>query len=500
MESLSSKYLKKPAGLGEISFNIRDLTDETVVSSNLEMIFAFCCTCDNFKGKKLKALTLHKGENDTNTDATSSQVHTWLFATVYKDGATETYFSSNKAKQMANERDVTWFFDDFIILDDYQKIEFRITTVEGEVQNNPTSHSNTNRIRSSSINGKNGKIYINGWTTIDQANNINEFTTDFTLIFEDEVNFVHFTDEKLKNHISNNDIHLKEEEKSFLIKEPFSYSPFEDGDVEDNFNSCHGFQLGPKHIKSGLLSQIRIPYKSTSNSEIIGEKYMAVQIFREEDDDTASKNKSLGETYFSTNTHTVVSGVADVYVFNFNNIHIPKSFKYVRFIPTTSTSVAPNGYTVENCAKMALRPIKRNNTTNFDDDGCYVIVGNNNKSNLLTICDLIYDKEKTEEPLKNIVSRTWKVECDESCLVDKTLESLYANLTSKEKIVDVNIILHNTESIYNPKENTTNPFELRTFVFTFNTYVSIDDVKDSIGDVMKKGDIYGYPLIYPIHI
>lgn len=513
ISSLTDEFLLSPKSLKDSSLNPKDYTkDGDIVSQNSEMIFAFSCVTNDIKNKKITSITLHKKDDasglDTDTSATSSQKEVWLFATCYDNAGQmleeHTYFSSNKAKQNANERDVIWYFDNFNVRDEFKTIEFRITNTEGVAErNNIANHSNTNRIRSSTYNTSNGKLYIPGWTTLNQANVKENITTNFTIGLEEELNYVETTNDDLMTHKNNSSLHFDNEEKSFLIKESFSYTPFEEGDDDDNYSSCHGFQLGPKHIKSGLLKEIRIPHKASSNADITDENgnYMAVQIFRNGDPDLSSDNKSLFETYFSENKHVVTHNVAGEYHFTFNNLYIPSSFKYVRFIPVKSKDVVPNGFNVSNCSKMALIPIKRNNTTNFDDDGCYVLVGNSNKISLLTKCTLIYSKEKTNIPFYDIVSRGWRFEVPNSSksTTEQFVKSLHEQLTQVNKAVVSSCVYES--NYYNPM---TTEFEKskNTYIITiiYPTPKSGEEVIESFGNFnLRSGYDTDYPILYPIY-
>ena len=511
ISSLTDEFLLSPKSLKDSSLNPKDYTkDGDIISQNSEMIFAFSCVTDDIKNKRITSITLHKKNDasglDTDTSATSSQKEVWLFATCYDNAGQmlHTYFSSNKAKQNANERDVIWYFDNFNVRDEFKTIEFRITNTEGVAErNNIANHSNTNRIRSSTYNTSNGKLYIPGWTTLNQANVKENITTNFTIGLEEELNYVETTNDDLMTHKNNSSLHFDNEEKSFLIKESFTYTPFEEGDVDDNYSSCHGFQLGPKHIKSGLLKEIRIPHKASSNTDITDENgnYMAVQIFRNGDPDLSSDNKSLFETYFSENKHVVTRNVAGEYHFTFNNLYIPPSFKCVRFIPVKSKDVVPNGFNVSNCSKMALIPIKRNNTTNFDDDGCYVLVGNNSKVSLLTKCTLIYSKEKTNIPFYDVVSRGWRFEVPKSS--SSTTEQLVKSLHEKLMQIDNAVVSSCVyeSNYYNPM---TTEFEKSKSTYNitiiYPTPKSGEEVIETFGNFnLRSGYDTDYPILYPIY-
>lgn len=509
VSSLTDKFLLSPKSLKDSSLNPKDYTkDGDILSQNPEMIFAFSCVTDDIINKKITSLTLHKKDDssglDTDTSATSSQKEVWLFATCYDNTGQmleeHTYFSSNKAKQNANERDVIWYFDNFIVRNEFKTIEFRITNTEGVAERN---NSNTNRIRSSTYNTSNGKLYIPGWTTLNQANVKENMTTNFTFGLEEELNYVETTNNDLITHKNDTSLHFDIEEKSFLIKEGFTYTPFEEGDVDDNYSSCHGFQLGPKHIKSGLLKEIRIPHSLSSNTDITDENgnYMAVQIFRNGDPDLSSDNKSLFETHFSENKHIVKPDVAGEYHFTFNNLYIPSSFKYVRFIPVKSKDVVPNGYSVSNCSKMALIPIKRNNTTNFDDDGCYVLIGNNKKTSLLTKCTLIYSKEKTNIPFYDVVSRGWRFEVPNSShsTTEQFVKSLHEKLMQIDNAVVSSCVYES--NYYNP---TTSEFEKSKSTYNitiiYPTPKSGEEVIESFGNFnLRSGYDTDYPILYPIY-
>ena len=511
-------FLIDEVGIAKETINILDLTSHTKSSTTPEMIFAFSSKCENYRGKKITSVTLHKSEGDTNTDATSSQQEVWLFATCYGEDDTtilDTYFSTNKAKQEASERDVTWFFDNFIISDTYKRIEYRITTVEGEAQRDVANHSNTNRIRSSSIiNDGGNKIYIDGWTTREQNNNIATFTTDFSFDLEHSINFVQNTDEKLKiatetfdSHINNSDVHISDIEREELFDTETHFTNLKPGDVPDNY-LCHGFTLGNIHIKSGLLKKVIIPYSvnSTSNinaeanASIKGDKILAIQIYKYGESDDDSSPKTLEETYFSTNKQTFNVNYGDhKYEFEFDNIEIPTSFNYVKFLVCSNRDVAPNSYTLENCDKMRVKPIKRdNNWVSFDKDYCRIINGaNNNLSHYMSHCEIEYAMSQKDITTSKVKSKTWRVETDAPLKVNDVInpelndvltaivdayEGTYKLFSKSISEIDASSLSETSKTII-------------TIEISFTEETNIGRVLNAIGNNLQSSD---YPKVYPI--
>ena len=515
--SVTNDFLIEEKSVKTKSVNILDLTPEIKNSSTPEMIFAFSCDCENFRNDKIISVTLHKVEGDTNTDATSSQQEVWLFATCYgEDGTTiiDTHFSSNKAKQNANERDVTWYFDNFLILDSYKFIEYRITTVEGEAQREVQSHSNTNRIRSSSIINPDGiKIYIDGWSTREQNNNIASFTTDFSFTVESSLNFVQKTEDvlestidSLNNHIENSNYHLSQIDREKLFDTNTFFTNTKEGDVPDNY-LCYGFTLGNIHIKPGILKKIYIPYtvnanfdpNNSGNESVKGEKVLAVQIYKYGEADDSSSVKSLEETYFSSNTYTFnVNNGDHRYEFEFDNLVIPTSFNYVKFIVCSSSDVAPNSFTLENCDKIRLKPIKRdNNWVSFDKDYCRVINGaNNSLSHYMTYCEMEYEQMTKNISGSKLISKSWRVETDAPLKINDVINPEINNVLTA--ITDA------YEGTYKLFTSTITEIDASSLSETSKTIVTIEIFFEEETDISRVLNAIGanlvsenYPKIYP---
>lgn len=414
----------------------------------------------------------------------------------------ETYFSKELVN-LTTSSDYNFDFDGVNVPHDIKFVRLMLTTSNTEIPNpRDTNTVSLMRVRLTNYNKESEEdSYVfskgNGYSIRNKG-----ILSNCCIIY-DNIESLVASEKIFYTHKNDSSLHFDTEEKSFLIKESFTYTPFEEGDVDDNFNSCHGFQLGPKHIKSGLLKEIRIPHSSSSNTDITDENgnYMAVQIFRNGDPDLSSDNKSLFETHYSENKHIVKPNDAGEYHFTFNDLYIPSSFKYVRFIPVKSKDVVPNGFNISNCSKMALIPIKRNNTTNFDDDGCYVLIGNNNKKSLLTKCTLIYSKEKTNIPFYDIVSRGWRFEVPNSSnsTTEQSVKTLHENLMQNDNAVVSSCVYES--NYYNP---TTSEFEKskNTYIITiiYPTPKSGEEVIETFDNFnLRSGYDTDYPILYPIY-
>ena len=165
---------------------------------------------------------------------------------------------------------------------------------------------------------------------------------------------------------------------------------------------------------------------------------MAIQIFKHGDIDTAEQNKTKEETIYSLNSTFIPDLSNGVYSYDFDNLIIPENFHYVRFMFVNSRDVVPNGVSMENCNKIRLRPIKRNDDfTKFDIDECCVISSTGEKSNYLIACYFTYEGKLSQN--KNCYSKKWRLEFKgtPNYIEDGTLnyiKTLYSNVSSSHFI------------------------------------------------------------------
>ena len=180
-------------------------------SRSPEMIHAFGFLCENYTGQKLSKITIRRQNGDNNTIAETFNNDVWLAAICYdkNNNVIDTFYSIEPNRQTTTDYSTSWSFNPILIKSLYHHIEIRIALSEGGVNLRPSSQSQ--RIRSSSISTSNGKFYIDGWYTINQANVKENFTTDFVAEFISRFS-------SFSNHIDDTNIHINDEQKEKLDK------------------------------------------------------------------------------------------------------------------------------------------------------------------------------------------------------------------------------------------------------------------------------------------
>lgn len=369
-----------------------------------ETIHSFATNTKQFNGNYITSVTLRKKQGDTYGNLSIANTPAWLYATCFDENENiiKVLFSSNSSIQAPNDTLTTWYFDDFLVTSDIKTIEYSISFTNG-------NQEKQNKIRSASIRTNGKKLEKEGWYTIDGANNKVSFITDVIINFDSLSQSSH---------------------------EIYHYTTFNENDTLDNCTT-NGFQLGSLHLKPGKIKKIIIPYRGAT-TETQGTHYLAVQIFKHGDVDTAEQNKTKEETIYSLNSTLIPNSSNGVFSYDFDNLIIPENFHYVRFMFVNSRDVIPNGVSMENCNKMRLRPINRNNDfTKFDIDECCVISSTGEKSNYLIACCFTYEGKLSQN--KNCYSKKWRLEFKgtSNYIEDGTLnyiKTLYNNVSSSHFI------------------------------------------------------------------
>lgn len=376
-----------------------------------EVIISFATDTKVFTGDNISSVSVRKKQGDTYNALPIASTPAWLYALCCDENnnVIKVVFSTNNTTQNPNEAITTWYFDNFFITSDIKTIQYFITFNEGVQEK-------TNKLRSASIRANGKKIVKDGWHTIDGANNKVEFITDVLI-----------------NHDSYSD---SNSETSLLT----TSLP---GDVLDKY-VVSSFQLGRLHLKPGKIKKIFIPYTS-STSETTGTNFLAVQIFKYGDVDTAEQNKSKEETIYSEEDFTINNGNNGYYYYYFKNLIIPDDFHYVRFMLVSSKDVLPNGISMNNCNYMRIQPIKRNNDfLTFDTDECSLTDKNGTKLNYLTLCDFVYegDVHQTEK----YFSSKWRLEFDG---IRDYIKNIYADIVNSPYITIQASKLSKNDIIFN---------------------------------------------------
>ena len=369
-----------------------------------ETIHSFATDTKQFSGNYITSVTVRKNQGDTYSDLPIANTPAWLYATCFDENENiiKVLFSSNSSIQAPNDTLTTWYFDDFLVTSDIKTIEYSISFTNG-------NQEKQNKIRSASIRANGKKLEKEGWYTIDGSNNKASFVTDVIINFDSLSQSSH---------------------------EIYHYTTFNENDILDTY-TANGFQLGSLHLKPGKIKKIVIPYRSAS-TETYGTHYLAIQIFKHGDIDTAEQNKTKEETIYSLNSTFIPDLSNGVYSYDFDNLIIPENFHYVRFMFVNSRDVIPNGVSMENCNKMRLRPIKRNDDfTKFDIDECCVISSTGEKLNYLIACYFTYEGKLTQN--KNCYSKKWRLEFKgtPNYIEDGTLnyiKTLYSDVSSSHFI------------------------------------------------------------------
>lgn len=108
--------------------------------------------------------------------------------------------------------------------------------------------------------------------------------------------------------------------------------------------------LSSSRCVSGKIKKIEIPY--TKGKGTTG--YLAVQIIHS--GESANIEKTLDDTYFSTETQTQTNNQSGVSTFHFDNLFIPSDFYAIRLSFVSNKNTAPD-YGGSNCLTYAIRMV-----------------------------------------------------------------------------------------------------------------------------------------------
>lgn len=434
----------------------RQLVPQTVNAIQAEQIYSWeMGVTENERNYNFEEIVLRR------KDSSFSGVHAaendcWLFVDCYNESnqIIHTAYSTNTQRQNSNDGlKSTWQFQDFIIPNDCVKMRFSLTKTEG------VREPNTNKIRSSSLKHDNTKLLVDAnWKTINQNGVIEQFTSDFSVTLSKKLSVIsshiknqtiHVTEEEkekiqsidglnthvntnslhwqesdrtditnLKNtvsthnsHVSNNDIHVTNEQKNIWNNGitsyeshnsnndrhittserlfidsiqhwpvDFFYSTLTDGFIAPSGGKtgANSIQLTQAHFTSGIIKQIEIPYYGGSGA--MG--YLCVQIFKDTDDENTIK--TIDQCFYSTNSQTQNSDGTST--FTFDNLRIPESYSFIRLMLVSDKSLVPNGKTGENCIQFRCRILATGTeqSPNYNEnpnDLCKVWTGSNSEQN-----------------------------------------------------------------------------------------------------------------------
>lgn len=185
------------------------LGTENFIRRDAETIHAFRFGCKDYFGRFFNYVAVRRKIGDNGMDSFESTNDVWMAAICYdkNNNIVETFFSNERNRQENGVYETTWNFDPFIIKSSYAFIEFRITQTEGEVNLNPPQKSmkiRTSNIIHNPIGNSQKKFYIEGWYTVDQDNNIRDFTTDFVIGMTKRYS-------SLTKHVTDIDVHLTQD-------------------------------------------------------------------------------------------------------------------------------------------------------------------------------------------------------------------------------------------------------------------------------------------------
>lgn len=342
------------------------LGTENFIRRDAETIHAFRFGCKDYFGRFFNYVAVRRknGDNDMNSFESTDDV--WMAAICYdkNNNIVETFFSNEKNRQENDVYETTWNFDPFIIKSSYAFIEFRITQTEGEVNLNPPQKSmkiRTSNIIHNPIGNSQKKFYIEGWYTVDQDNNIRDFTTDFVIGMTKRYS-------SLTKHVTDIDVHLTQDlrDKIENISDDISSQliPFDErlGNVEkeidtltetvqtppaiyektfnlglnvEGYEAAYGIDVGVSNLKKGYISHVEIFSEIDSNrSGSFGDYYLAAQIFKK--DESNSVIYPTKKTIYST-SHININEETQKYVYDFDDLYVSDDDYFVRFMIVDSS-------------------------------------------------------------------------------------------------------------------------------------------------------------------
>lgn len=151
------------------------------------------------------------------------------------------------------------------------------------------------------------------------------------------------------------------------------YSTLRDGLISVGGGKCDAIclQFSKEHFITGRIGKIQFPYYGGKDKQA----YLAVQLYYEGDDQTVTK--TFQETVFSKQKCKEQNGDEGISEVFFDNLVLPKDYKFVRFIFSQNNTEAPNIYTGTNCKSLRVRIVSDSSGYNWDDDDCKIFTGVN---------------------------------------------------------------------------------------------------------------------------
>ena len=155
------------------------------------------------------------------------------------------------------------------------------------------------------------------------------------------------------------------------------YSTFRDDLIIVEGGRCDAIclQFSKEHFITGRIGKLQFPYYGGKDKQA----YLAVQVYYEGDDQTVTK--TFQETVFSNQKCKEQKGDEGISEVFFDNLVLPKDYKFVRFIFSQNNTEAPNIYTGTNCEALRVRIVSDSSGYNWDYDDCKVFTGTNATQN-----------------------------------------------------------------------------------------------------------------------
>lgn len=182
-----------------------------------------------------------------------------------------------------------------------------------------------------------------------------------------------------------------------------------------------GIQYSNKHFVKGgsKIDSITFPY--TPNSSVTSDGYLSAQV-------SVIEGVLENKIYYSTNKFNFGDTTKSEATFKFEDFILPENYFSVRFCLVSTRTSVPDNTQNTNCLSFRVKPIRYDNTFEFDVDGCYVYVNKDVKTWLID--STINYGEPTKGIESIVLDNTEKV----ASLVEKTKlvsESAIATISSQ---------------------------------------------------------------------
>lgn len=419
----------------------------------------------SYKNLVITGLDLRRYDNSS---LNTNQLYLYAQCLDVDDEQIEVFYSTGTATQSSDDNKVmSWEFEDFVIPKNCSKIKFYCTTIVGQkqtnnrirtcvltvnganlykdgwktiwpggsVQNFTTDFAVYAHRKTSTIieHPKDAFVHLNQndrdkinsiddvKTSVDELNtSINNVNTSLenhaqsTTLHWQESDRTDIT--SLKSHVNDNARHVsatqtekwdsavtevktvKTDVERLLQSRDENFTTQFDGTEAPNNgkSSARCIQLSSAHFTSGVIKEIEIPYYG--GESVTG--YLCVQIFSE--NETNDTIKELDECYFSINPQTQLGNGSCVY--QFDNLVIPKEYKFIRLMIVPNKETAPNiKVDVDSCPQFRMRCLSKDSSFTFDDDDCLIWTGSQDQTNYLSLVNCVKVISPLNE-LNNIIS------------------------------------------------------------------------------------------------